>query len=62
MWKTPMILMGKISEHFQTLGSVTIEKCGIPLNVHIMVTVELVQIKGEDDGGMQCSYMGIEVS
>lgn len=56
-----MIVTGKKSEHFQTFGSVTTEKCGIPLNVHIMVIVELVRLKGRDDSGMQYSYMGIEV-
>jgi len=37
-----MIVNGKKSEHFQTSRSVTTEKCGIPLNVHIIVIVELV--------------------
>jgi len=47
-----MIVMGQKSEHFQTFGSITTKKCGIPLNVHIMVIVELVRVKGGDDSGM----------
>lgn len=57
-----MIANVKKSEHFQTFRSVTTEKCGIPLNVHIIVIVELVRVKGGDGSGVQYSYMGIEVS
>jgi hypothetical protein len=56
-----MIIKGKKSEHFQTFKNVTTGKCGIPLNVHIMVIVELVRVKGGDNSGMQYSYIGIEL-
>jgi hypothetical protein len=57
-----MIVKDKKSEHFHIFRSVTTEKCGIPFNVHIMVIVQLVRVKGKDDSGMQYSYMGIELS
>jgi hypothetical protein len=59
--ESSMIVTGKKYEHFQTFGSVTTEKFGILLNVHVMLIVKLVRVKG-DDSGIQYSYMEIEVS